>query len=561
MHPRLLLLLPAAIAAAACAGLAPGGTRTLAPATPAVLQGCEALAGAALPGTTIGSAARVPAGTLSVGGAPIAEHCLVTGRMAERVSPVDGQTYAIGFQMRLPQQWNGRFFHQANGGLDGVVQPALGSIGGAGGTRNALHMGFAVLSSDAGHNAAQNPLFGLDPQARLDYGYQAVVTLTPMAKALIRAAYAKAPDRSYIGGCSNGGRHVMVAAARLPGEYDGYLAGNPGFNLPKAAVAQLYGAQQYAAIAGEADLGTAFTPAERALVAGRVLAQCDALDGAADGLIQDTTACQQRFRLERDVPTCAADGRTGQCLTPAQKVMIANVFGGARNRAGQPLYASFPYDAGITSADWAGWEFSHSISTRDPVALAFVFQSPPAGREALSATRAFALAFDMDRDAPKIRATSAPYAVSSMDFMTPPQPTDLSRLKARGARMIVYHGTSDAVFSSDDTTAWFEAAARAGGGDASDVVRLFRVPGMAHCGGGPSTDAFDALGALVAWVERGEAPAQIVAKARGPGHAGAPNPEVPAHWAPDRTRPLCPYPQVARYQGGDVDQAASFRCR
>jgi hypothetical protein len=205
---------------------------------PADLIGsCEDLAGplAALPATVITGSSTVAAGTLAVAGQPVAAHCRVTGRMNERVSPVDGKTYAIGFEMRLPLVWNGRFFHQGNGGIDGSVVTATGASGG-GPLTHALQQGFAVLSSDAGHNNAQGgPAFGFDPQARLDYGYQAVGTLTPMAKRLIAIAYGRGPDHSYFGGCSNGGRHTLVAAARYAADYDGFLAGAPGYNLPLAA--------------------------------------------------------------------------------------------------------------------------------------------------------------------------------------------------------------------------------------------------------------------------------------------------------------------------------------
>ena len=271
---------------------------------------CPEMAGklAGLANTTISSATAVAAGTLTVGGQPIAEHCLLTGSMHQRTSPVDAQAYAINFEMRLPLTWNGRFFYQANGGLDGNVNPAVGNFGG-GPLTNALHQGFAVISSDAGHTAAQNPSFGIDPQARLDYGYQAVGELTPMAKSVIQTAYGKGPDRSYIGGCSNGGRHVFVAAARYADQYDGFLAGAPGYNLPKAAIANIFGAQRYASVAtGDpatpAGLETGFTAAERRVLADAVLAKCDALDGVADGLVQDTEACRSAFNFQNDVPTC-----------------------------------------------------------------------------------------------------------------------------------------------------------------------------------------------------------------------------------------------------------------
>ena len=162
--------------------------------------------------------------------------------------------------MRLPQAWNGRFFYQANGGVDGNVLPAIGLTTIGPGAASALAKGFAVISADAGHTAAQNGSFGLDPQARIDYGYGAVAALTPMAKALIRAAYGREPDRSYIGGCSNGGRHALVAAARMPEAYDGFLVGDPGTVLPRAAIANLVGGKTYASLATDAaDVGSAFT--------------------------------------------------------------------------------------------------------------------------------------------------------------------------------------------------------------------------------------------------------------------------------------------------------------
>ena len=310
---------------------APAPLPQLSRAQGATLVNCTSLASFAFPSTTITAAADVPAGTLTNAGAPVGQHCRVTGRMKDRVSSVDAQAYAIGFEMRLPNNWNGRFLYQGNGGIDGAVATAAGGFVGGGPLQNALQMGFAVISSDAGHSSAQNPLFGLDPQARLDYGYQAVGTLTPMAKALINAGYGKGPDRSYIGGSSNGGRHTMVAAARYANDYDGFLAISPGFNLPKAAVAQLYGAQQWNKVAtstGTApnfDLESALPQTERRVISQAILAKCDALDGLADGLVQDVEACRTAFDLARDVPTCTG-ARDGTCLSAAQKDVINDVF-------------------------------------------------------------------------------------------------------------------------------------------------------------------------------------------------------------------------------------------
>ncbi|VWX57384.1 Tannase/feruloyl esterase family alpha/beta hydrolase [Burkholderiales bacterium 8X] len=559
-------VLSIAAALAAC-GTSPEQRKPLprlSEAQPGTLIACTALMTHAAPaGTTITNAVAVPAGAVAVGSGsqPAPAHCLVQGRINERTSPVDGNRYAIGFELRLPVAWNGRFFHQVNGGLDGVVVPALGGIGGGAPTTNALQTGFAVVSSDAGHAGSLGPRFGLDPVARRDYGYGAVAQLTPVAKRLIVEAYGRGPDRSYIGGCSNGGRHAMVAASRSAAAYDGILAGNPGFNLPRAAVAQLYGAQQYARLAatdaaGKPDLQTAFTPAELGLVSDRIRARCDALDGLADGIVSDVKACQAAFALDRDLPTCSGP-RNGSCLSAPQKAALGRVFAGARGSDGKPIYNSFPYDSGIAGANWREWKFSSS-QTRDPGAVAFIFSSPPLADRPGGLD--FALGFDMDRDAPLIDAASGIYTESAMSFMSPPDADRLDRLRERGAKMLVYHGTSDPVFSSDDTADWYQRLQRNNQGAAARFARYFPVPGMNHCSGGPATDQFDMLDALVRWVELGQAPAAVVASARGPG-ANVVNPEVPTAWSARRTRPLCPFPQVARYQGGDPEIAASFACR
>ncbi|MEM5298902.1 tannase/feruloyl esterase family alpha/beta hydrolase [Burkholderia sp. JPY481] len=538
----------------------------LSAAQPATLSGdCAALAARlTFANATFTSVADVPAGTLAVAGKSVPEHCVIEGKMNQRTSAVDGQTYAIGFEMRLPIAWNGRFFYQANGGLDGNVTPATGVLSGGGPLNNALNMGFAVISSDAGHSGSQNPLFGLDPQARLDYGYNAVATLTPMAKQVIRLAYGKGPDRSYFEGCSNGGRHAMVAAARSFADYDGIIAGDPGFHLPKAAIGELWSAQQLATVAtattssGIADITTGLTTTERQLIASKIIAKCDALDGVADGMVQDIKACQANFNLLTDVPTCSGNARDGTCLTAAQKQAVGNIFSGAKNSAGTALYASFPYDVGINGSGWAAWKQGNSISL-DPAAAAFVFTSPPQSASVLGSMGTYGLNFSMDSDAPKIFATSGVYSESSWSFMTPPNETDLSGLRSRGAKLIVYHGTSDPVFSSNDTTDWYQRLSTASGGDASNFARLFTVAGMNHCSGGPTADQFDMLTPMVAWVEQGQAPNRVIATARDTSNA-IPNAEVPASWGAGRTRPLCAYPKVARYTSGDVNSASSFTC-
>ena len=566
--PATIALVAAAVLAVSCSSLNTTAPPPLRAATGAPLADCAGLARTLnLPDTRIESSAAVTAGTVMQGDRPVPAHCLVKGRMFERKGS-DGRDYAIGFEMRLPVAWNGRFYYQGNGGLDGAVLPALGGLGG-GPLTGALMQGFAVISSDAGHTGPQTPFFGLEPQARLDYGYQAVQKLTPMAKQLIQTAYGKAPDRSYIGGCSNGGRHAMVAAARLGEQYDGYLIGAPGYRLPYAALAQIWGAQQWATIATPGatvrnplnpngtlvDLASAFTPQERSTVARAILDKCDALDGLRDGMVQATQACQAVFQVQTDVPACAG-ARNGACLTPAQKTVVARVFAGARTSSGQAFYASFPYDPGVAGNNWANWKFVDAL-VRDPLAIGTVFTVPPSPVKPFEEDVTARLAM--------MSATDAAYRESGISLMTPPgqaEPANMAALRQRGAKMVLYHGVADAIFSAEDTRQWMERLQRVGANPQGDFARYFPVPGMNHCSGGMATDQADLLTPLVRWVEQGEAPQAIVASARGAGNAGGVNAELPTDWSAKRTRPLCAYPTVATYKGaGSAEEAASFSCK
>jgi hypothetical protein len=571
-----LFIAQSAIILGACANLNHASSPRLSEAKPAMLSTCSTLSSSfRFDKTVIDSATSVAAGKISLSAAPNApttaysapEHCLVKGAMHQRKG-IGDQDFAIGFEMRLPKDWNGRFYHQVNGGIDGVVQPALGALGG-GPLTGALAQGFAVISSDAGHTARQNPRFGEDPQARADYGYQAVGKLTPMAKALIQAAYGKSPDRSYIGGCSNGGRHALVAASRYPDEYDGYLVGAPGYRLPNAALQQLWALPGWQALATPdatinhpfapnvklPDLGTAFTARERQTVANAILEKCDLLDDAKDGLIQNTHACQSAFNLERDVPTCN-DARNGTCLSSAQKMQVAAVHAGGKTSAGTPIYSPFPYDSGIAGSNWAQWKFVNS-QVLDPAA-GYIFMTPPR-----SISNPFAV--NVDEGFQAIYAKSTSFPESANDQITPPckfNPENLAALKTRGAKILTYHGVSDAVFSHEDTRQWWERVNAAQGGKAADFARYFPIPGMNHCSAGPALDQFDALTPLVQWVEKGIAPASIPASARGTGNPGGANAELPKDWSASRSRPLCPYPQIATYKGtGHWDEASSFHCK
>ena len=559
-QPVTLMLLSAAAAAVA---LLPGcANQAAAPAGVA----CSALPSvvAALPGLRISQARAMPADDK---GHPAV--CQINGTLNER-SGVDGRRYAIGFEMRLPQGWNQRFLHQVNGGNDGVVKPALGDLQVM--AQDALARGFAVISSDSGHDGedpanaaaglAKGHLFGLDPEARRDYGYSANAALWPVAQALIKGYYGQAPKRNYMAGCGNGGRHGMVAASRTPALYDGILAGAPGFNLPKAAVQHAWDIQSWRMV--DPDIRRAFSPSDMKLVANAVVARCDGLDLLVDGIVGDLKRCQAIFRLA-DLQCIGA--KTDACLSAPQVKALDRSLAGPRNSRGVALYTDWSYDSGMGAGGWRTWKLESSIPPwdRNPIiatlgagSLSYIFSTPPSRTAGSPAALVDYLAkFDFDRDAARIYDTDSVFKESPMAVMSPPDAANprLAGFAKRGGKMLIYHGSSDPVFSINDTTQWADRLQRnLGPLGAGNVARVFPVPGMGHCAGGPATDQFDALGALVAWVEEGKAPDRIDAS------LNPANKELPAAWSPQRGRPLCPWPQVARYAGGPAEAASSFRC-
>ena len=522
---------------------------------------CAEMPSAAPAGVRITEAAP----TAASGDVPVA-HCLVRGTMAERTG-TDGRPYALRFELRLPEEWSGRFLHQFNGGNDGTVVPALGDGVGVPQGDSALARGFAVVSGDAGHDGGANPeagltgsnLFGQDFEARRMYGYGAVAALHPVALALTEAHYGRAPDHVYGMGRSNGGRHGMVAAARMPEAFDGILAGYPGFDLPRAALQHAWDVQTFLGVADT--LPEAFSPEELATVAASVTAACDALDGAPDGMVSAPIACQAAF----DPATLACEGNvTEGCLPPAKVEALRRIHAGPTDSAGTALYSDWPWDPGIASADWRFWKLESGIPPweNQPLiavmgagSLAQVFTTPPtevAGTPA--ALRDYLTSFDFDTDAARIDATSDAFPESAVAVMTPPgaDDPDLAAFKADGGKLLLFHGTADPVFSFNDTADW-AAALAANDPDAAGFARLFPVPGMPHGQGGPSADAFDMLSALVAWVEEGTAPDRVVATIR------SDNAEAPEA-VRGATRPLCPWPTEARLTGDDPMRAEAFAC-
>lgn len=513
---------------------------------------------------SIASSQAVPVGAE----APVA-HCLVRGTTGERTG-IDGGHYAIAFELRLPDDWNGRFVHQFNGGNDGTVVPALGPLLGGDEGDTALSRGYAVISSNAGHAGDANPdaglaggaRFGFDPQARRDYGYGAVETLQPLAERMVEAYYGTEIAFSYGVGGSNGGRHAMVAAARVPQSFDGLLVGYPGFNLPKAAIQHAWDVQAFLSVADT--VAEAFSPGDLALVAQSVLAACDGLDNLEDGLINAVDACQAAF----DINTLACPAASGEaCLAPEQVEALERIHAGPTNSKDEQLYAPWAWDSGIASGDWRFWKLESGIPpwgngslimVMGSASLAQIFTTPPTEVEGSpEALLDYLRTFDFDTDAPKIFATDETFSESAIDFMTPPGADDpqLSEFRDAGGKMIVFHGVSDPVFSVLDTTQWYRSLDANNADAAENFVRFYRVPGMAHGASGPATTDFDFFSALVDWVENGKAPEAVTAAAM------EENAEATAAGLAGITRKLCPYPQIATYVEGDPASAESFGCQ
>jgi feruloyl esterase len=525
--------------------------------------------------------ARIASATIVVAKAPSAgwgsvtsdgmpAHCDISGVIRERTGAY-GQHYAVRFRLRLPANWNGRFLFQGGGGTNGIVGNALGPVmPNVPGQPNALERGFAVVSTDTGHDNVLNfdqkrggiMAFGHDYPARLELAERSLDSVATVAKHVIAAYFGRAPARSYVVGCSNGGFEGMVFAQRFPDQFDGIVSGAPAFAVPKAALAAAWQTQIFARLAereqrltpaGLPNLASALSPADLGVVAGAIMKACDGRDGVEDGLIQDFAACTtDRVRPAFATIICA-NGRTTGCVTPDQIAALTRAFEGPVDGAGKPIYAEFPWDGVVATPTWRMWKLNDGDHPAYNVALmtaglAGAFMTPPHALDASpDAALRYSLAFDFSRDADGIYATTADFSRSSWDMMAA-QSLDLSRFRARGGKMIVFHGSGDPVFSLNDTARWWRGLDKAEGGHAAAYVRFFAVPGMGHCGSGNATDEFDPLTTLVDWVEQGRAPDRIVAAA---------GKETP--W-PGRTRPLCLYPRIARYEHGDAERAESFAC-
>jgi feruloyl esterase len=449
-------------------------------------------------------------------------HCRVDGVIGEHSGP-DGKHYGIHFALAMPEHWNGRLLYQGGGGLNGQVLPPVGAT--AAGDTAALARGFAVVSSDSGHQGAVfDASFFADQQATLDFLYQSIGKVMAAARPLLFAYYGQPARHSYFVGCSTGGREAMIASQRYPQEFDGIVAGAPAM---RASYSNL--AIRWATVAlnqaapkdaqGHALPAQALSPSDRKLVINGLLKQCDALDGVRDGMIFNRRGCSFDLRALQ----CKSGKKTDSCLTSSQVQAIERAIGGPRTAAGLQVYPGFPYDTGI------------SVSGPGIPGLLDGGASP-VGPSPTGTT--------MNVEAEAAVAHDAREMAGDSDAWT-----NLSSFIAHGGKLIFYHGLSDPWFSALDTVGYYERLAKdSASGSITGWSRLFLVPGMGHCGGGEAAlDSFDLLTAIVDWAEKGQAPAQVMATGRA---------------FPGRQRPLCPYPQHAQYLGsGDTESGASFTCQ
>ena len=481
--------------------------------------------------------------TYDAGSAAQPAHCVVRGSVAPRTG-VDGKAYETRFELRLPTDWSGRFLYQGGGGNDGIVAPAVGRNTGSF-PDTGLQRGFAVVTTDAGHQGS-GAEFGLDPQARIDHAYAAHERTATIALAIVARYYGRAPDRKYFVGCSGGGRQGMMFAERYPSYFDGIAICAPAMSVSSGAtIAAAWDTQTYLSIAptneqGQRVLSRAFSDADLALVARGVTTACDAADGAVDGMVLRPEAC--RFDPKR--LQCAGE-KQSDCLTSEQIAALQRTFDGPRDSTGKSLYVGQPWDPGIATAGWRQWKLGTSQtntpnainSTLMAGALAHEFFTPPDPSFAITQ-------FDFDSDPKRMEAFSAVYDTY--------RDATLAEFRKRGGKLLIFHGTADPIFSALESIDYYQRLTRNNGGPEATAAwaRLFLVPGMNHCAGGPATDSFDGLGAIVDWVEKGTAPARIEASAL-PG----------TKYFAGRTRPLCPYPAYARYTGsGSLENGASFVC-
>jgi feruloyl esterase len=506
---RLLLMFAVASFIGICALAAPGGTP------------CSSLAALTIRDVRITSATLVPAGPFAIPGAR-PETAPLTVPAFCRVVAVAAPTgdSVINFETWIPEAglWNGKFQGVGTGGFQGAISYRDLAAG--------VRRGYATVSTDAGHTG-DDLIFGKGhPEKIVDWAYRSIHMMTEAGKLIVRNNRGRFPDRAYFNGCATGGHQAMMEVQRFPFDYDGVVAGNPAADRTNEIIGYLW-----AWLATHKEDGTNLVPvAKLQLITRSAVAACDLLDGVKDGVIDDPRRC----KFDPASLLCTA-GDSATCLTAPQIEAVRKVYAGPRNpRTGDQIFPGWPLGSeGYGGGPGDGW--GNFIDSTEPRRVGFfpyfVFDNPSWDWRTL----------DWDRD--------VAFTTARMGFINATA-HDLSAFRSRGGKIVMHTGWVDPILPAPDVIKYYEEVVSASGGPAKtrEFLRLFMAPGMGHCSGGPGPDTFDALEALERWVEKGLAPERIIAtRMKGS--------------AVERTRPLCVYPQVARWKGtGSTDEAANFAC-
>ncbi|HMV50843.1 MAG TPA: tannase/feruloyl esterase family alpha/beta hydrolase, partial [Blastocatellia bacterium] len=436
----------------------------------------------------------------------------------------------IQFEVNLPAAWNRRFFMFGNGGYAGEPMDAGNRVGQR---LTAIRRGFVVADHNTGHDSATEPLgtFAVNRQKLLDYAFRSLHTTADTGKRIAEAYFGAKPAKSYYEGCSTGGRQGLILAQRFPEDFDGLVIGAPVLNFSGTMTAYAQTVQA---------LARAPIPyAKLSTLAERIYAHCDDKDGLKDGLIDDPRNCD--FRPARDLPKCADGADKNDCFTAAQISALEKVYGDVLSQ-GKRIFPGWPVGAEIAGPNgrsgWDNWIVNEQGQPTIEVNFAesfFRYLAFPQKNPNYKLAE-----FDFDKDPARLD-----WIHQVLDATDP----DLSRLQKRGGKVLMYYGWADQALNARMGVEYYESVLQTLGANAKDFFRLFMVPGMFHCGGGVGCGSFDKLTPLIQWTENGKAPDSLPAAQIVNGKTV-------------RTRPLCPYPQVAKYKGrGSVDDAANFECR
>ncbi len=453
------------------------------------------------------------------------EHC----RVGVLVQP------DINIQVNLPARWNGRLYMFGNGGFAGE---SFETAGRAANRARGLKAGFATAATDTGHSAQREPggTFAVNRQKLIDFGFRSLHITAVTAKRLIAAYYSDPLAKAYFDGCSTGGRQALILAQRFPADFDGIIAGAPTL---------AYTAGQLSRIDWKHGLAANPFPASKLnLLSARAYEQCDAKDGLKDGVIDNPHRCD--FRPARDLPRCEGDSDRADCFTPNQIAAVERLYAD-RTRQGKRYFPGWPVGSEVAGPNGqSAWIGQHIDGPNGQSAwnvyaggfLRFILGpgTPLAGLNEADAIQKF----DIQKDHENLA-----FAHEVLDATDP----DLTAFRRRGGKLLMYFGWADPQLNPRVALEYYEEVTAKLGPSTPEFARLFMVPGMFHCGGGIGTSTFDTATPLVRWVEQGVAPASIPAARVVGGKT-------------DRTRPLCPWPEVAQYNGtGSIDDAANFTCR